>query len=128
MESETEKGKEAPSVTQEERDIKEERDNIKAQSHASLIAEALEMLATKDLDSIAHLKDGLRRYLTDRIETGGFLRRVLENDLSRAVGHANPSLSMAQMKTLVQYLNSSFPAIAWGSPEKVAAWLAKGQE
>ena len=30
------------------------------------------------------------------------------------------------MKTLMQLLQSGFPAIAWGSPETVAAWLAEG--
>ena len=106
----------------------EDRQDIKSEYHQSLIADALALLGSAETNGIAHLRDGLRRYLVDRIETGGFLRRVLENDLDRAIGHAHPSLTMMQMKTLNMVLGSSFPERAWGSPEKVAAWLREEEE
>lgn len=94
-----------------------------ARRHAALVAEALTALGSKETESIAHLRFGLHLYLTDRVETGGFLRCVLENDLARAITHAHPSLTMSQLKTLVLVVSSSFPDIAWGSPEKVSEWL-----
>ncbi len=101
----------------------EERQSIKDTYHRSLIEDALELLDSPETDSIAHLRPGLKLYLTDRVETGGFLRGVLENDLDRAIGHAHPSLTMAQMKMLAGVITGSFPAKAWGSPEKVSGWL-----
>ena len=92
-------------------------------SESALVADALEMLGSPETEKIAHLRPGLRRYLEDRIPTGGFLAACLENDLSRAMLHAHPALTLTQMKTLMQLLNNGFPAMAWGSPEKVVAWL-----
>lgn len=96
--------------------------------HRALIADALDLLKTSQTDSIAHLRPGLCRYLEDRIETGGFLRAVLENDMAAAVTHAHPSLHMSQMKALVELIAGSFPAPAWGSAERVRAWLSASDE
>ena len=69
---------------------------IRADHHRSLIAEALAALDEPVTFTIAHLKPGLRRYLVDRIETGGFLRCVLENDLLGAASRADRWFTMAQ--------------------------------
>ena len=90
--------------------------------HASLIEEALALLNSNETASISHLREGLRRYLQGRTETGGFLRCVLENDFSGAVARAHPTMFLGQMKTLNDVL-LRMPGEAWGSPEKVAAWL-----
>ena len=101
----------------------------RADSHAGLIAEALDMLDSPEMAGLGvALREGLRRYLVDRIETGGFLRCCLENDFAGAVSRAYPSLWLVQLKLIGQLLNNGFPAIAWGSRESVAAWLAEGQE
>ena len=103
-------------------------DAIRA-DYPALIAEALDMLGSPELAGLdLALREGLRRYLEDRIETGGFLRRCLENDFAGAVGRAHPHLDGSQFRLIAELLNSGFPAIAWGSPEKVAAWLAEGEE
>jgi len=96
--------------------------------HQSLIAFALDALDGPAADGLAHLRDGLRRYLEDRIETGGFLRSVLENDLAAAVAHAHPSLTMTQMKALTGLISETFPALSWGSPDRVAEWLQGNTE
>ncbi len=102
---------------------------IKADYHAGLIAEALEMLDSEEMSGLdLALREGLRRYLVDRIETGGFLRCCLENDFAGAVSRANPSLNLTQLKLIGQLLNGGFPAIAWGSRETVTAWLAESEE
>lgn len=106
----------------------EDRQDIKSEYHQSLISDALALLDSPETDGIKHLRFGLKLYLTHRVETGGFLRRVLENDLQGSMGHAHPSLAMAQIKTLVMVLVSSFPERAWGSPENVAAWLKEGEK
>ena len=102
----------------------------RADSHAGLIyhdgviAEAVELLDSAEMAGLGvALREGLRRYLVDRIETGGFLRCCLENDFAGAVSRADPSLWLVQLKLIGQLLNNGFPAMAWGSPDKVAAWL-----
>lgn len=99
--------------------------DFRTQYQKALIADALEMLNSVETDCIAHLRDGLRRYLADRIETGGFLRCVLENDLDGAINRAHPSLRMEQMKALVELIGGTFPAQSWGSVEAVKAWLGE---
>ena len=112
----------------EEEMTEEDRKNIRATYHHSLVAEALELLDAKEMaDLPPALGEGLRLYLSDRIETGGFLRKCLENDFAGAVSRAHPSLSLSQFKLIAMLLSSGFPSLAWGSPDKVAAWL-KGNE
>lgn len=69
-----------------------------------------------------HLADGLRDYIVDRIETGGFLRAVLENDLREACARAD-EVSRAFLFDIVSFLYNEAPSTCWGSPERVAAWL-----
>ena len=103
----------------------EQRQQIKADYHAALIAEAMAYLDDGGIAAlIPDLIPGLRRYLEHRIETGGFLRACLENDWFRAVSLAHPLLRMPQMKALRDVI-TTFPSEAWGSPQNVAAWLTK---
>lgn len=64
----------------------------------------------------------LTRYVSERIETGGFLRAVLENDLHEAVSRADYE-SLDQLPTIVMYVSSNLPTECWGSKEKVERWL-----
>jgi hypothetical protein len=93
----------------------------------SLIAEALEAL-NNDITIPRELTAGLYRYLSQRIETGGFLRAVLENDLQEAIGRAHPGLTLSPIKALCTMIYTVFPPSAWGSREAVDAWLARGQK
>ena len=96
--------------------------------HRALIADALTLLQEPDMACLAHLRPGLRAYLTDRIPTGSFLRTVLENDWCGAIRKAAPDITMQQMRALHHVLVGAFPSTAWGSPEKVAAWLKESEE
>ena len=68
------------------------------------------------------LLNGLDAYVRDRLRTGDFLKAVLENDLNEAYCRAD-TRSRDALPALVRYFNNCLPAPAWGSPEKVAAWL-----
>jgi hypothetical protein len=69
-----------------------------------------------------HLRGGLLRYLHEHIPTGGFLSSVLSNDLVGAVARGDPA-SLAGLVPLVLFLCNHAPAAAFGSPERVQAWL-----
>ena len=57
------------------------------------------------------------------LETGGFLRAVLEGDLLGAVKRADATVSMEDLRFLLDMLCGYAPSCAWGSPEKVTEWL-----
>lgn len=94
-----------------------------ARHHESVITDALARLQSPDMACLAHLRPGLRSYLTDRIPTGSFLRAALENDWCGAIRKAAPDITMQQMRALHHVLAGAFPGTSWGSPEMVAAWL-----
>lgn len=70
-----------------------------------------------------HLQSGLLAYLTERRPVGRFLTAVLENNLLEAVQRADPA-SDAALRNIVNFLSWHAPALAWGSVDHVAAWLA----
>lgn len=70
-----------------------------------------------------NLVGGLQRYLEERIETGSFLRCVLENDLEGAIGRFSGPDPLDLFR-VVKFIYNEFPAASWGSEEKVAKWLA----
>lgn len=65
---------------------------------------------------------GLEAHRDRRQPTGGFLTAVLENHLTQAVGLAD-DFSMSALKDIVKWCYWELPSQAWGSREKVAAWL-----
>jgi hypothetical protein len=62
--------------------------------------------------------EGLQLYIKEGILPGDFLLAVLENNLSRAIAHAD-RYSLAGLVPLVRYIYNNAPASAWGTPEKV---------
>jgi len=68
--------------------------------------------------------DSLRRYVVDRIPTGGFLQAVLENNLMEAVGRAD-HVNIQCLPDICCYVYNEIPDSCWGSPEAVTAWLEK---
>jgi len=66
--------------------------------------------------------ESLERYRDDRIPTGGFLRAVLENDLRNALSRAD-NTNVVYLLGIVKWIYWNIPAIAWGSPKNVSAWL-----
>lgn len=73
------------------------------------------------------LHAGLVEYFAAHRPTGSFLHAVLENDLTRACLKADP-INRYCVADIVAFLFNVGPAKAWGSPEKVAAWLADPSE
>lgn len=71
-----------------------------------------------------YMIEGLVCYILDHRPTGEFLRRVLENDLSGAVGHAD-DVNITRLPAYVTFLYTDAPSMCKGSPEKVAAWLGR---
>jgi predicted signal transduction protein with EAL and GGDEF domain len=81
-----------------------------------------------ELEAIPHhLRAGLAMYFDQRVETGAFLRSVLENDLVGAAKRAD-RISFYSLHPLVNVLIGYAPAHAWGSKEAVARWLEAGKE
>ncbi len=66
----------------------------------------------------AHTKAALDRYVNHKILPGGFLMKVLSNDLFGAVGQAD-SENAAALPDIVRYIYNQLPANAWGSQELV---------
>lgn len=64
----------------------------------------------------------LIRYIAHKIEPGSFLRAVLENNLSEAMGRAD-MYNRRKIFEYVQWLYNEAPADCWGSPQNVHDWL-----
>ena len=63
----------------------------------------------------------IHRWVEYRDYPGGFVTRMLCNDLSGTLKAADPQ-SLAALPTLLRYLHNEVPALCWGSEEKVTAW------
>lgn len=74
-----------------------------------------------------HMHDALRSYLEMGLLPGSFLTAVLENDLKGAFGAAD-HINASRLKDYVSFLSNFAPSSCWGSPEKVAAWVAMFDE
>ena len=68
--------------------------------------------------------DGLRAYIEDSRNPGGFLTSVLENNLINAVCRADRKNSEA-LKEIVKWVYNCAPGKCWGSKDKVKAWLKR---
>lgn len=71
--------------------------------------------------------DALTRYLAHGIETGGFLRAVLANDLTGAFARADPDSARA-MASIVAWVFENAAASTHGSYEIVDAHIARKLE
>lgn len=75
-----------------------------------------------------HLVDGLVRYKTEHIRTGGFLEAVIANDLARAVGNAGHDITIASLKMLASWVRDELPPHASGSYDAINRWCAAPAE
>ncbi len=73
-----------------------------------------------------HMRDPARRYVEDGEHVGDFLAAVLENNLVEALGRADLENRVA-IFAWTAWLYNDVPMDAWGSPEKVTAWIAAHQ-
>ena len=70
---------------------------------------------------ITNYVDSIQRYLARKAMPGHFLTRVLENDLSGAMAHADLT-SQRLLPVIVKYVYNHIPAGAWGSKGAVQRW------
>jgi len=70
-----------------------------------------------------HMLAGLQRYIGHGEPVGGFLTAVLENDLIEACSRAD-DVNLENLPAYAAFLYARAPRDCYGSPEKVAAWIA----
>ena len=71
-----------------------------------------------------HMRDAASDYIEDHRGPGHFLYAVLSNDLVGAFGRADEANRDA-MHDWAMWLYNDIPSAAWGTPEKVDAWVAE---
>lgn len=69
-----------------------------------------------------YLVAALQRYADERIETGGFLRACLENDLIKAANCADLQ-NRGRLYLIASYIYNNLPLGCYGSAKKVDRWL-----
>lgn len=67
-------------------------------------------------------RGGMRRYVEQGIEPGGFLLAVLQNNQEEAFGRADIE-NMERMADYAVFLYNYAPRECWGSKEIVEAWM-----
>lgn len=72
-----------------------------------------------------HMKKGVRRYIEEGIIPGGFAVQALANNFAEATVRAD-SINRANLDNWGAWLTWECPRDAWGSLEKVDAWIRKG--
>lgn len=66
--------------------------------------------------------DGLKDYRETGCPQGGFVKAVLENNLTRAFMAADPRSTIA-LRDIVLWCYWNLPEKAWGSPKRYADWI-----
>ena len=74
-----------------------------------------------------HIQCGIDRYVMMRAQPGSFLSAVMENNLKDAVLNADDS-ALTNLHAVVIFVVNVLPAGIQGSPDKVNAWLAGGND
>jgi hypothetical protein len=67
--------------------------------------------------------DPMANYLMYGLEPGSCFTAVLANDFGAAILSSHPSNSIEAFKTLVGWMRSYLPPTAYGSYERVRAWI-----
>ena len=68
------------------------------------------------------MEGGICRYVEYGIKPGDFLTAIIRNDLKEAVGRADEE-NMRNLPAYVAYFYNEVPSPAWGSKEKMEAWM-----
>lgn len=69
------------------------------------------------------MQDGVVNYLLHGYHPGSFLEAVLSNDLKEACARAD-EINQSRLFQYVFFLYNYAPFEAWGSPERMQAWIA----
>lgn len=64
----------------------------------------------------------LEGYVLRREPVGGFLTAVLSNQLMESYRYADAD-NLEHMMEIVRWVYNKVPEVAWGSPDRVKAWL-----
>ncbi len=82
------------------------------------------------LDSLGHWNTRSRdmvepvvNYLVYGFEPGGFFTSVFANDFAMAMQRSHPANSVEELKYLCGWILNACPEEAWGSYDRVRAWL-----
>ena len=67
-------------------------------------------------------------YLVHGFSPGSFFTSVLANDFTDAVARSHPGNTITALKKLVGWIRDYVPREAWGSYERVDAWLKATEE
>lgn len=70
------------------------------------------------------IREELELYVKERIKPGGFLTRILENDL-KAAGLLATGNNRLYMYEIVLYVNFDLPYLCRGNAKRVKDWLEK---
>lgn len=74
----------------------------------------------------AHLREGLARYVEQGIRPGDGLLSILEDrPLSEIIPRCDDEVQ-ANLGYIFRFLYNNVGSPAWGSKERVAAWMARG--
>lgn len=89
---------------------------------------AMDRLAQAQVDGAVavpeRIKGAIDRYVSAGLRPGDCVYAVLSNDMRVAFARADAEV-VAAMPAILRYLNACVPCACWGSPEAVAAWIAK---
>jgi hypothetical protein len=80
---------------------------------------------TVNYDKCPRHEDAVRRYVESGKEPGDFLRAVLGDSLSRAVGRADAK-NKELLEEWVLFVYNELPASCWGSEQAVEQWMQQG--
>lgn len=73
-----------------------------------------------------HMRPAIVAYIEQHQRPGEFLTAVICNDLREAVGRADDR-NIGELPAYVNAFYNYAPSACWGSPEKMEAWLAAGE-
>jgi len=69
----------------------------------------------------------LQRYLTHGVQPGGAMVALLSDELFETVARSDTG-RLSELADIVRFVYNEFPLRAWGSRQKVDAWIAAGGE
>lgn len=80
-----------------------------------------------DLVPVPYMADGMKLYLENGIAPGSFMHAVLEGDLFSACARAD-GINRHNIWKWAEWLHNYAPSGSFGSPERVAKWIAGRQQ
>ena len=72
-----------------------------------------------------HMQDGARLYVEHGVPPGPFLTALICDDLYEAFGRAD-DINESRIQDWARFFHNDAPSTCWGSPAKMAAWIAQG--